>query len=230
MAIVRTSAIVGAISGALGDSVFRNGRAGLISAKRPAIRARASAAQMLQRAALQQLHGAWNNMSNDQRAAWAAAARSISWPNRLGVSRSPSAWNLFVTVNLTFWGGPYPSYSTAITDAPTQQTPPPTSWSVYVSPSTGVHVLADSPILPDSGLYEILYFSAAMRPFQTYAPRCWTRIGRKQVDSTDLDWTSDLIAAGVLLGPQQRIAFRVIWQQFAQVPSTPLWRAIWTPA
>lgn len=226
MAKARPSALIGGIAGSLNATTFRNTRSGLVVAARGFTCRRQSTGQLSVQRTIQQLHDIWVALTPSQRQGWSTAAKTVSWPDRLAIGKHPTAYNLFISCNLTFWGGPVPDGFGAITDPPAGQTPPPLSWSVSLSPTTGVQVTADSPLLPDASLYEILHFSLALRPTQDYAPRLWTRGGRMQVDSTELDWSDTLAPFGIVIEPGQQVAVKIVWMRFDGIPSAPVWQKV----
>jgi hypothetical protein len=109
MAIVRMGSVVGGISGRVGGVVFAGGRAGAV-AKAAGRRVggqttRAMAAQSVPSA----VAGAWNALTDAQRASWRTAAASLQRTNRLGMGRQISGWQLYFAVIVPRYGSSPPA-------------------------------------------------------------------------------------------------------------------------
>jgi hypothetical protein len=237
MAIARTSAIIGAISGTLGSTTFRNTRAGLVLAAHGQKRNQRTPLQLRTAALLAAYQNAWFLLSDHDKRQWAEQAATITWPNRLGIPKRPTGRNLFLLCCLHFWDPTWPPNATSPNDLAEignpimsfpeyPQTPPPTSWSVTQSLTTGTLVTSDSPILPDSSLYEFLWFSPWLSPTQTSAPQRWIKLGRRQKITTTMDWSDWGVRANTLLQLGQTIALALTWQRFPSVPSIRSWRIV----
>jgi hypothetical protein len=226
MALVKPSPLIGAISGSIGSTTFRSTRQGLVAAARQGKRLRQNHNLLNVRAALAQLHEAWLSTTNENRRSFWTASRNVSWPNRLGVPSHPSAYNLYTCINLT--RSPTPLIAPAVPWLSTsgRVTPPPTSYSVQCSYSTGVLVTADNPAVNLAYVYQILYGASNLPPGAWYRPKRWTRIGIKYACQVTTDWSAE---AGATFGIHQlgeRVAFRLIWLIPAWVPSAPVWTTL----
>lgn len=134
MAIVRPGALVGGISGALGSSVFANTRAGLVVRPRGVRTGAASSALALRQGDMGRVINAWNALTSAQRAAWATAALTRGLPNRLGVVRPISGFQLYCQYALGVYGG-----------SPPAALAPPTQSLIYAPTFVGVNFLEGGP-------------------------------------------------------------------------------------
>ena len=100
MAIIRTSPILSAVSGAIGGVVFAKGKRGTVARQRPRHTPRRSAVLLEQQALYANIVRAWQSLSPEQREAWRALALDFPTTNRLGVTSAPSGFQTFVSVNL----------------------------------------------------------------------------------------------------------------------------------
>jgi len=95
MALIAPSAVISRISGTIGAVNFARTRNGTVARKALSRPRRQSAVQLDQRAALHNARIQWVALTLDERAAWNAAARDHPTPNRIGVRRNVSGWQLF---------------------------------------------------------------------------------------------------------------------------------------
>ena len=102
MAIIRTSALVGAISGSYGSSVFANTRGGTIIRPRPLKLIPTSADQLAQAVTLNRITKQWQALSSGLQAKWRTEAANVRRRNRLGVARQSTGFSLYVEQNLQF--------------------------------------------------------------------------------------------------------------------------------
>lgn len=100
MAIIRTSPILSAISGAIGGVVFAQGKNGTVARIRPRHTPRRSPVLLKQQALYANIVRAWPALSPQQRDAWRALAVDFPTTNRLGLTAPPSGFQTFVSVNL----------------------------------------------------------------------------------------------------------------------------------
>lgn len=100
MAIFRTSAIIGAISGSIGGQTYTNARRSLVIRPRPQRRKNATALQHRQRVLFQAIRQAWRSLTDLQRAAWRAQSTEFSFTNAVGQSSPISGFQYFVKRNL----------------------------------------------------------------------------------------------------------------------------------
>lgn len=162
MAIFRTGAIVGAISGALGGVVFVAGGKSAVVRPRPVTISKDSPALAIARARLQYTRNAWSTMTDLQRAAWNTLALTIPTTNRLGVTSPTNGFHLFVRFNLQRRNTP----DTLRFDAPTQGIgQPPQGFNLAFSAAGDFTINAQPP--PDFGA--AIYFMYG-QPFWTNEP------------------------------------------------------------
>lgn len=95
MAIFRPGGLAGSISGAAGGVVFVNGRSGPVLRRRPSGRPRVTEALQAARGMPGRIAAAWNELTELQRQAWRTAAAALRFPNRLGVLRAISGYQLY---------------------------------------------------------------------------------------------------------------------------------------
>lgn len=124
MAIIRTSHIVGGITGTLGSVDYVQGTTGLYVRKRPRSTIRRSPVISAARSQFSTLTNHWRKLTDSQRQAWRSAAALSNFRNRLGIPRKLSGFQLFMQINLT-----RPVISTIIETAPNRltKTPAPTN-------------------------------------------------------------------------------------------------------
>lgn len=99
MAIFKAGAVVAAVSGKVGGQVFVQSSRGNVLRQSPKQLHRDTQAQLAQRASLTRWNAAWRTITEQQRNAWRAAARTRLFPNRLGTLREISGFNLYVKYN-----------------------------------------------------------------------------------------------------------------------------------
>ena len=100
MAIIRTSPILSAVSGAIGGVVFAKGKRGTVARLRPRHTPRRSAALLHQQALYANIVRAWPALTPQQRDAWRALALDFPATNRLGITSAPSGFQTFLSTNL----------------------------------------------------------------------------------------------------------------------------------
>lgn len=100
MAIIRTSPILSAVSGALAGIVFAQGKRGTVARIRPYKKPQRSVALLEQQSLYANVARAWQTLTSEQRDAWRALAVDLPTTNRLGVTSAPSGFQTFVSVNL----------------------------------------------------------------------------------------------------------------------------------
>lgn len=105
MAIFRPGALAAVISGTVGGVEFAQGRSVAVVRKRRCGVRKNTAVQKVRRARFQQVTGAWSGLAESERAAWRAAASLRTFPNRLGIERYLSGYQLFVWVQMDVVGG-----------------------------------------------------------------------------------------------------------------------------
>lgn len=102
MAIIRTGHIVGGITGTLGSEDYVNGRGSTYVRRRPRKTNQNTQAQTNRRSRFGDVTQAWQTFPENVRTAWRAAAKLITFPNRLGIQRSISGFQLFVKYTMSF--------------------------------------------------------------------------------------------------------------------------------
>jgi len=95
MAIFTPGPLVAHISGNLGGLNFSRGRGASVIRKRLTRVKRATKAQLAQRALIQAIRSKWEALTDLQRRAWDAAAKSYPLTTRLGTPKYISGWQLF---------------------------------------------------------------------------------------------------------------------------------------
>ncbi len=100
MAIFKPSAILTAISGALGGQVFVQARGANVIRHRPAGKGGRSPRHEIAASAFVAVQRLWRTLSDEQRAAWRSFARDYPSTNRLGIRRPLSAYQSFVRFNI----------------------------------------------------------------------------------------------------------------------------------
>jgi hypothetical protein len=123
MAHIKTSGIIGEITGTLGATVFARTRSGLLARQAPSHAPRSSQATIARHARLSEVNVAWSSLSDAERAAWVTAAKTFLTTNPLGLQRNPTARALFFHVNL-FAGYP-PGLTVTTLQATWPISPPP---------------------------------------------------------------------------------------------------------
>lgn len=100
MALIRTSAIVGSISGSIGGVTFVNARRGVVARHRPNKTKPSSASLLEQQAYFANVTRAWSTLTVEQRSAWNALAVDQPQTNRLGITSAPTGFQIFTRFNL----------------------------------------------------------------------------------------------------------------------------------
>jgi len=158
MALITTSAAIARISGSIGAVNFARTRSGPVARQRLRRTRSSSARQLEQRALLANAHAEWLALTDDNRAAWSAAARHHPRPNRLGIPRTLSGWQLFASLLSTRgyevleqWATPpriqksFPIYNVAIAEAPGPAYN--ITWDPYTSiPTKSCQLFASRPV------------------------------------------------------------------------------------
>lgn len=98
MAIFRSGPLIGAISGNLGGLCFVQTKAGPVIRKRNVRTKQTSNRQTLIRTAFSTNRARWRAITDNQRTAWRQSAASILLPNRLGVRRNLSGYQLYMKI------------------------------------------------------------------------------------------------------------------------------------
>lgn len=147
MAICREGTIVGPISGGVGGVVFAQTRYGCVLRKRGTTTDKSTSAQLDRRARFEQVVRAWSGLADEERAAWRAAAGSRTFPNRLGIERYLTGYQVFV-----WW------HMSLITAAAIYPLPP--GYMVRLPSATGLVLTASA-----AGAVEIDWVTAPPGPF-----------------------------------------------------------------
>ena len=222
MAIARSSPIIGAISGTLGSSTFRQTRYGLVIARHGRRVDSQTPPQQFRRAMMAALHLTWTGLSVQDRATWTNVAQNVTFPNRLGIPHRISPWCLFVHCNATVYfapGAPNWSFQTTCSGI---RCPSPSNFSATASLSSGFFTSADAPLVVRASTIEALTLAGPILPGQAYAPKSWIFIGAQGRFAPSIDWTT--LTAPFLTSCQvgSTICARAIWFAFLQIPSPPV--------
>lgn len=102
MAIFKTGAIIGAISGTVGGVNFANPRGSKVVRRARRASANKTQPQMLIQARMATLISLWRRKPIEEQDAWRAAASQNPYPNRLGQSRQISGFQFFLKENMPF--------------------------------------------------------------------------------------------------------------------------------
>ena len=100
MALIRTSPILSAISGAIGGTTFAKGKRGTVARLRPYHSAKKTAKLLAQQALYANVVRAWQALTPEQRDAWRSLARNFPATNRIGLTSPPSGFQAFTSANL----------------------------------------------------------------------------------------------------------------------------------
>lgn len=98
MAIIKPSALVQSLSGRIGGATFAQTKYGITLRTNPQKTKKETARAQRQRNRYRQQVNRWNRLSEDDRAAWRISAANLAFPNRLGIHRPISGFNLFMKV------------------------------------------------------------------------------------------------------------------------------------
>lgn len=150
MAIFRTGAVVGAISGKLGGVVFVAGKGSPVVRRSPIVRTRTSPYLQTARARFYNLRRHWSTLTALQQDAWRTRARDTPHTNRLGQTSPLSGFALFIRQNTLLRND-----SEDIEDEPSAAPvgPPPRITSVVFSASGGYIIAVLPPKTFDSALF-----------------------------------------------------------------------------
>ena len=99
MAIFRTSAIVGGISGNVGGACFVNTRGSAVLRKSRTRSTPQTPARMVKQSVMYNAIIRWRELSDEKKKQWNIAALTTSFPNRLGEKRLLSGYQYFLKVN-----------------------------------------------------------------------------------------------------------------------------------
>jgi len=100
MALIRPSALIGAISGSIDSVTFVYPRGGPIARPRPLKTDPQTELQLNQRACFETTQRAWKQLEDFEQRTWKSAAATKRGINRLGLPRNKTGYNLFMQVNL----------------------------------------------------------------------------------------------------------------------------------
>lgn len=209
MAIFRPGGAVGQISGAAGGFVFVQGRSGPVARVRGVRSGGGSVALARAQGAAGRIAAAWQALSTSERAAWRALAAVIPRPNRLGVERLRSGWQVFFEYCGEVYNG-----------APPAGVTPPAFLNLYMAQYVGAHFLAGGPFAvtswgsPWTGItpLENGYLQRGRYPNQVTG---WNRYRfvaqRTKLQSTE-DWYSQAVSRGLEILAGERFAWSTSWR------------------
>lgn len=159
MAIFRPGAIVAAVSGSSGGTIFKQTRNGPVVTSRPGQVDRDTQPQAGRRAIFSQARRRWAALTQDKRDPWYAIAATMTRTNRLGLQVQPSAFQLYTSYN---------SYALAA-GATVESRPPklgtspqPTIVDITWVSNTGI-LVEYTTAAAHSDAYEFLYLQAHLR-------------------------------------------------------------------
>jgi hypothetical protein len=175
----------------------------------------------------------WRALDKYGKQSFAAIAKSITWPNRLGVHRHPSAKQLFFSVNLLAddrqldinahtpdENAPLGFFLTQSLDS--TLTPMPLYWSVAFSMSTGIETYTDPSWTEDDLIYEFFYISLNCTPGQTGRPQTWLKVGRQIKDLATLQWAPWMYRVPWTPAVGQTIGWKLVWLYARGVQTAPV--------
>jgi len=112
MAIAKLGPVIEAISGNLGGVNFANSAGSLTVRQRQRVSKSLSPTQLSQLAQMQRAQSAWSSLSDSDRLEFRRVAQTAVFPDRLGLSRSISGYQLFLKLHARSWiyGAPSMSY------------------------------------------------------------------------------------------------------------------------
>lgn len=209
MAVIRYGPVVGAASGAVGGVVLVATRGGAVMRKRPAVRTRDSAAALAARGMPGKVGAAWNALDETTRAQWVTAAAGKLFPNRLGVLRSISGFQLYSKFVMDIYLGQAPAALA-----------PPTVSNIYSPVRVTAYFLEDGPyVVTTSGLpipgtlpVEFGFLQSLRRSSQTTGFNRYRRLGSWTRGRGSEDVFPLAEDAGIELWSGVPFAFSVAWQ------------------
>lgn len=168
MAIARLSSIVGAISGSIGSTTFKNTKAGTVLAARVPPARHPTSRQFGPRTAYALCIRAWRDKSLADRLVWFRLAQTFPHTTRLGTSHALSGFQLFMKFTLP-WAFVYRTVLDAV-PSPTTNTPPRLDYTDYTNDDAfEITYQVD----PQSNPARPLIFMG--RTFSTSQPKHWHR-------------------------------------------------------
>jgi hypothetical protein len=105
MAAIRTGAMIGAITGKLGDDVYSRNQYGPYVKSKGTLTDPNTSYQQTIRDRLESCLNEWQDMTDDERTAWEIASQTGEWnvKDKLRDWHKPSGYNLFVKLNMKAW-------------------------------------------------------------------------------------------------------------------------------
>lgn len=100
MAIFRTSAIVGAVSGNIGGACFVNGRGSKVLRQRKTKKASVPTTQQVKRNIFQRVVNEWREFTANEKEAWATYAKATPVTNRVGERSALSGYQSFLKIRM----------------------------------------------------------------------------------------------------------------------------------
>jgi len=170
MAIFQPGPLAGTISGPIGGTLFKSTRQGGVIQARPRRTPIRSAVALNVRRRMQATQLQWQNLTDNQRVAWSAAALTFPHRNRLGVGTLISGHQLFLLVNVQFY--PVLTFSEgifAITPIDLRRLPPKVPFQLDFT-NGGDHLILFTVPIPTSNSVWIVEFG---RPYSDRAYRSW---------------------------------------------------------
>lgn len=217
MAIIRTTAIVQAISGKVGGTTFAQTKNGIVVKTNPQKKRQQNARTLAQRNRYSIQRKRWQNFSQETRDIWNLVARNTPYTNRLGITRTLNGFQLFMK---TFLQGrdfavPAPAPQTF-----SGKTAPATSLTLSVT-SGGAKTIAWTTLASSSAQWIII---TAARPGTT-APltyfRNWRSLGVIAYASSPIDISTEWDETWGDPAPNETVAASIrLWDfDAARLPS-----------
>lgn len=205
MALVKTSPLVGAISGNIPGANFASTRYGTVARAPKPPPAPPSADQLDVRRGYQVARSWWPQLTDAQRAAWRTYAANRLTTNRIGTQRNLSGQQTFIMRNALeakYGGSPHtnPRYPDWAED------PSSFTFTVTAGVSAIIHTYPETPI-------PFVCFVRFSRPFTTHPINhfaTWAPIGWFLMDMiTEFDCLPEIEARFGTLQPGERVAARI---------------------
>lgn len=209
MAIFRAGGVVGSVSGKVGGFVYVNGRNGPVVRRAPVRVPSQSEAAIAARGMPGRVAAAWNALTDSQRQSWRTAAAQLKFPNRLGVLRQLSGFQLYSMYAMDIYLGNPPAALL-----------PPGQSLIYAPAYVRSYFLAGGPYAvtswgvpwPTSTPTDFFFLQNGRAQTQTTGFNRFRRIGTAthRIGSTDVYALA--AAAGVPLLSGARFALADSWQ------------------
>lgn len=220
MAIFRPGGVAGSVSGALGGQVYVNSRSGPVIRRRGVRSGGPSIAAVAARGMPGRVAAAWQALTDAQRDAWRTAAAGLRFPNRLGVMRAITGYQLYASYVMDVYLG----------SAPASLTPPAAS-SIYQPAGVTAYFIEGGPYavtsrgLPLFGLTptEYVYCQRGRAVGQNTGFNRYVRVGSWLHPFGSYDAYDECAAAGCDMFDGERFAIGDSWQTSGGYLSPRVW-------